>query len=358
MPRLAASAAAAARPRIEVVECPRDAVQGLRDFIPTEAKVRYHTALLKVGFDTLDCVSFVPPKAVPQLRDSDEVTQAISPLVVAPGGTAAERAAAAAAQGKSATKLLAVVANVRGAAKALQYPGLTFIGYPLSASQTFQQKNTNRSIADALADIAEIQKLVTEHNARAMAGGAGHDEGHGAAATPKQLGVCISMAFGSPYEGETVTGSAVRELCQRLLDADVPLVYFADTVGRGSAEFVADVFAQATAGLLPSSECGDGGATKARFGIHLHSSAADAERKLELAIAAGCRRFDGAILGLGGCPFAQDALVGNIATDTIVAVADRLGFDHGLDVAALADARNALLDMLPHLRSAKNVNAT
>jgi hydroxymethylglutaryl-CoA lyase len=293
---------------VKIIECPRDAIQGLKDFIPTDKKINYLKKLLCVGYDSLDCVSFVPAKIMPQLADSEEVTKEIGPWSKNPLANPKK------------TKLLAVVANVKGAKTACSFEDITTVGYPLSASETFQQRNTKRSIAEALVDIAEIQKVCDEHK--------------------KQLGVCISMAFGNPY-GENVTGETVRELCEKLVKLNVPVIYFADTVGSGTPEYIAQVFQEATRGLLDQKE----------FGIHLHSMPGqEAEEKLEAVMSVGCRRFDGALCSLGGCPFAKSDLVGNIDSEAIVRVTNRLGLQHNIDVEQQLAAKEELMEMLPFLR--------
>jgi len=296
---------AAPSKKVTIVECPRDAMQGLAKFVPTEQKIRYHSHLLKVGFDTLDCVSFVPPKAVPQLRDSEEVLKEIGPLVYDPAKPFTSKI-----EGKSPTKLLGVVANVRGCVKALKQPSLTYIGYPLSASETFQKKNTNRDIATALKDLEEIQKLCEESG--------------------KQLVTYISMAFGNPYR-EKFEPAQVQELVEKVVGLGCKTVSLADTHGNGSCELITDVYQQTMKNLPKdgSVECG----------LHLHSTTHDAFDKVCAALDAGCRRFDGAVAGMGGCPFAGDSLVGNIPTETIVEAANKKGLDHGLDLDALAEAK-------------------
>jgi hydroxymethylglutaryl-CoA lyase len=293
--------------KLKIIECPRDAMQGLHKFVPTEQKIRYHTSLLKVGYDTLDCVSFVPPKAVPQLRDSEEVLAKIGPLVRDPHNPNAATEQA----DRFNTKLLAVVANVRGCVKACKEPSLTYIGYPLSASETFQQKNTNRGIDEALKDLEEIQKFCVQEK--------------------KQLVTYISMAFGNPYR-EPFEPEMVQKLVERVVGLGCKIVSLADTKGSGTPELITSVYKTTMSNLPSDVECG----------LHLHSTAQEAYTKVLAAINAGCRRFDGAIAGMGGCPFAGDGLVGNIPTETIVEAANKLGLDHGLNVDALAEAKEVL----------------
>lgn len=313
--------------RVRITECPRDAIQSL-PFIATHQKVAYLKKLLACNFDALDCVSFVPPKIMPQFADTEDVLKEIGPC----NDDNRQRSG-------HETLLLAVVANLRGAASAISNEHISVIGYPLSASETFQQRNTRRSIAEALSDIKDIQAAVVAANSQS--GAAGQQ-------TPtkrnKQLGVCISMAFGAPASyGEQITAKEVSALCLQLYDMGVPLIYFADTVGLGTAEHIAETFSQATSPILVKDK-------SFPFGIHLHSHPSVAEKKVRLCIEAGCRRFDGAISGMGGCPFAMDDLVGNIPSETIMKVVDAMeGVVHGVSWARHAEAKEALLQMVPGL---------
>lgn len=282
--------------KLTLVECPRDAMQGLAKFVPTEQKIKYHTALLKCGFDTLDCVSFVNPRAIPQMRDSEEVLSKIGPLVASSGGSCN-------------TKLLAIVANQRGALKAAQSPHVTYLGYPLSASETFQRNNTNRGIDEALSDLAEIQEICEKSG-------------------KQQLVSYVSMAFGNPYK-DAFSPQIVQQLVDRIVAMNCKTVSLADTVGCGSEELIADVF-KSVSSSLPEDVA---------IGLHLHASTTGAYAKVLAAMDAGCRRFDAAVAGMGGCPHAQSELVGNIPTETIVEAAIKLGLDHGIDLDALAKAK-------------------
>ncbi|UXE66839.1 MAG: hydroxymethylglutaryl-CoA lyase [Chryseotalea sp. WA131a] len=254
---------------MKLIECPRDAMQGIHTFIPTEKKVHYINSLLEVGFDTLDFGSFVSPKAIPQLRDTVEV---LSQLKV------------------SDTKLLAIVANTRGAEEASQHDRITYLGFPLSISETFQQRNTNKSIAEALNTLDEIQQICLQSN--------------------KVLVTYISMGFGNPY-GDLYSVDHVLKITDVLATMGVAIVSLADTIGVSQPEQIENLYSLAVKNF-PSIE----------FGAHLHSSSQKAWEKIAAAYQAGCQRFDGALKGFGGCPMAEDELVGNLATETILSFLD------------------------------------
>ena len=255
---------------MKIIECPRDAMQGLHDFVPTELKARYINQLLKVGFDTVDFGSFVSPRAIPQLKDTAEV---LSQLDLS----------------QTTSKLLAIVANTRGAADAEHFEEIDYLGFPLSLSETFQQKNTNRSIEDAFVTLQQIQDICMRSN--------------------KTLVTYLSMGFGNPY-GDPYEADYVIKFVERLLSMEVGVISLADTVGVSTPENITSIFQTLYNNF-------DG----VEFGAHLHSHPKDAPGKIAAAYEAGCRRFDGAVNGYGGCPMADDVLVGNIATETIVAFA-------------------------------------
>lgn len=255
---------------VKLIECPRDAMQGLKDFIPTQDKIRYINTLLKAGFDTLDFGSFVSAAAIPQMRDTAQVLEGLH-LEGSP------------------TKLLAIVANTRGAKDALDYKQINFLGFPLSLSETFQQRNTNKSIAEAFKTVQEIQQMCL---------------GSGTA----KLVVYLSMGFGNPY-GDAYNASYLLDFTGRLEKMGVEIVCPSDTIGISHAENIEFLFST----LIPAFP-------KVEFGAHLHSTPEAAGKKIEAAYLAGCRRFDGAIKGFGGCPMAEDVLVGNIPTEQMIAV--------------------------------------
>lgn len=252
---------------IKLIECPRDAMQGWKTFIPTERKIKYINSLLKVGFDTIDFGSFVSPKAIPQMADTKEVIGALKLEI-------------------SDSKLLAIVANLRGAEDASVYDQITYLGFPFSVSETFQQRNTNSSIQESLGRVEEIQNLCIKSG--------------------KELVVYISMGFGNPY-GDPYDEDVVFEWVNQLVAMDIKIISLADTVGVATAEQVYDM-TRYLIESLPGIE----------IGVHLHSTPANWEEKLEAAIRAGCKRFDGALKGIGGCPMANDELVGNMNTELMI----------------------------------------
>jgi hydroxymethylglutaryl-CoA lyase len=253
--------------KIKIIECPRDAMQGIHDFIPTEIKIKYINQLLKVGFDTLDFGSFVSPKAIPQMQDTAQVLQNLD-------------------LSATSTKLLAIVANLRGATQAASYPEITYLGFPLSVSETFQQRNTNKSVAEALIELQQIQEICIKSN--------------------KTLVVYISMGFGNPYH-DPYTPELVAEFVQKLAEMKVSVISFADTVGIALPLEIKNLFEK----IVPDFP-------EIEFGVHLHSNPANVLPKLEAAFEAGCRRYDGAIKGYGGCPMATDTLTGNMPTELII----------------------------------------
>ncbi|OJJ23720.1 hydroxymethylglutaryl-CoA lyase [marine bacterium AO1-C] len=252
---------------MKYIECPRDAMQGLDEFIPTDVKAQYINKLLEVGFDTIDFGSFVSPKAIPQLRDTAEV---LSKLKL----------------DQSKSKLLAIIANKRGAEQAVQFDEIGYLGFPLSASETFQQRNTNKSIAQAFQLVEEIQQLCQKHH--------------------KTLVTYISMGFGNPYN-DPYDAETVEKFVQSLVDLDVKVISLADTIGVSNPENIQHLYTN----LIPRFP-------NIEFGAHLHSTPQTITEKLQAAYEAGCRRFDGALRGFGGCPMAKDDLVGNLATEVVV----------------------------------------
>lgn len=252
---------------MKIIECPRDAMQGIPTFIPTELKVKYINKLLKVGFDTIDFGSFVSPKAVPQMKDSIAVLEGLE-------------------KEQTQTKLLAIVANERGASEASQLPAVDYLGFPLSMSETFQQKNTNRSIAEAIQTLDFIQNACIQNN--------------------KTLVVYISMGFGNPY-GDAYDSEEVLKFVENLGQKGVKIVSLSDTVGVAVPTLISKIFQQ----IIPAYP-------QIEFGAHLHSTPDQASLKIEAAYDAGCRRFDGALKGFGGCPMADNDLVGNMPTEVIL----------------------------------------
>lgn len=259
---------------MKIIECPRDAMQGIDTFISTSDKVRYINQLLKVGFDTIDFGSFVSPKVIPQMRDTADVLRLLDIQ-------------------DSETRLLAIVANTRGAMEAALFDSITYLGFPLSISETFQQRNTNMSITQALNTLEGIKNLCVKED--------------------KKLVTYISMGFGNPY-GDPYDIDLVASFVDILLTLGSDIISIADTIGASDSKHIYDLFT-ALSERYPSVE----------FGVHLHASPDNAGEKIKAALTAGCRRLDGAIRGYGGCPMAKDDLVGNLATETIIAMMEQMG---------------------------------
>ena len=270
---------------IKLVECPRDAMQGWAHFIPTEKKIAYLNSLLKVGFDTIDFGSFVSPKAIPQMADTKEVLAGLK-------------------LNDTVSKLLAIIANKRGAEEALQHESISYLGFPFSISETFQQRNTNASIEASLDTVKAIQELCVLHK--------------------RELVVYISMGFGNPY-GDIYHEDLVMQYVQKMVDLKINTVSIADTVGLATPEQVSAVMTKVIP-AFPQTE----------IGVHLHSAPGNRIQKLDAALEAGCTRFDAAIKGIGGCPMAGDDLVGNMDTEVMVDHFTKKGYAPGLDRDTLA----------------------
>lgn len=252
---------------IKIIECPRDAMQGIKTFIPTERKVAYIQSLLRVGFDTLDVGSFVSPKAIPQMAD-----------------TAAVLAQLDLSQTRS--KLLAIVANTQGAEQASQQAAIHYLGFPFSISENFQMRNTHKTIAESLVTLQEILTI--------------------AANTNKEVVAYLSMGFGNPY-GDPWNVDIVGEWTERLANMGVKILSLSDTIGSSTPDVIAYLFAH----LIPKYP-------SIEFGAHLHTTPDKWFEKVDAAYKAGCRRFDGAIQGFGGCPMAKDDLTGNMPTEKLL----------------------------------------
>lgn len=281
---------------LKLIECPRDAMQGLHDFIPTQTKIDYINQLLKVGFNTLDFGSFVSPKAIPQLRDTAEVLKGLKL--------------------NSTTDLLAIVANKRGAEDASHFDEIKYLGYPFSISETFQKRNTNASLEDSLVRVEEIQNLCHKNN--------------------KKLVVYISMAFGNPYGDPwdvDVAADWSRKLSSQL---DVSILALSDTIGVSNRDNITTLFKGLIA-ELPTVE----------FGAHLHSTPDSVLEKVSSAYKAGCRRFDGAIKGFGGCPMAADDLTGNMPTERMKDYFDEQKIGTNLDEYQFQQAMQMALSVFP-----------
>lgn len=272
---------------MKIIECPRDAMQGIDEFIVTKNKIRYINQLLKVGFDTIDFGSFVSVKAIPQMRDTKDVLAGLD-------------------LSGSKSKLLAIVANTRGAEEAAQFNQITYLGFPLSISETFQQRNTNKSITEALNTLSEIQNICESSG--------------------KQQVVYISMGFGNPYN-DPYSVKLVEQFVDILNTLGVRIISLADTVGVSTPEQIR-YLVETLSGKFKDVE----------IGVHLHSTPQTAVEKIKAAFEADCRRFDGAIKGFGGCPMAKDDLVGNLATETILAYLKEQKVNTGINEEQFAKA--------------------
>ncbi|WP_445722235.1 hydroxymethylglutaryl-CoA lyase [Flavobacterium sp.] len=253
--------------KVKIIECPRDAMQGIKDFIPTEKKVQYIQSLLRVGFDTIDFGSFVSPKAIPQMQDTAEVLAQLD-----------------LSQTKS--KLLAIVANTKGAQLASVHPEIKYLGYPFSISENFQMRNTHKTITESIITLQEILEIADVNN--------------------KEVVTYISMGFGNPY-GDPWNVDIVGEWTEKLAKMGVKILSLSDTVGSSTPEVIDYLFSN----LIPKYP-------NIEFGSHLHTTPDSWFEKIDAAYKAGCERFDGAIKGFGGCPMAKDDLTGNMPTEKVL----------------------------------------
>ncbi len=274
--------------KVKLIECPRDAMQGWPHFIPTEKKIQYLNALLKVGFHTLDFGSFVSPAAIPQMADTKDVI----------GSLELEN---------SKTKLLAIIANQRGATEACTFDQISYLGFPFSISETFQQRNTNSSVDESLHRVEDIQKLCIK--------------------SKKELVVYISMGFGNPY-GDLYNEEIVLMRTKQIVNMGIKIISIADTVGLATAMDVHVLLDQ----LIPAFP-------ETEIGVHLHSAPAEREAKIAGALNAGCTRFDSAIKGIGGCPMAGNHLVGNMDTETMINYLEEEGHYSDINKDALTACR-------------------
>lgn len=282
---------------LKLIECPRDAMQGLKPFIPTEKKANYLNQLLQVGFDTLDFGSFVSPKAIPQMRDTAEVLNLLD-------------------LSTTSTKLLAIVANKRGATDAVVFEQIRYLGYPFSISETFQMRNTNATIEESLERVAIIQELCQQHN--------------------KKMVVYISMGFGNPY-GDSWNVDIVHKWTDRLVSMGITILQLSDTIGVSNPESISYLFSN----LLPHYP-------DIEIGAHLHTEPHNWEEKIKAAYENGCRRFDGAIKGYGGCPMAKDDLTGNMPMENMVYYFSKKTDNLQLDQTAFSAAMKMADEVFPH----------
>ena len=281
---------------MKIIECPRDAMQGIDKFIVTDDKIRYINQLLKVGFDTIDFGSFVSAKAIPQMRDTKEVLAGLDISATK-------------------SKLLAIVANTRGAEEAAQFQQITYLGFPLSISETFQQRNTNKSITEALNTLSDIQTICESSG--------------------KQQVVYISMGFGNPYN-DPYSITLVEQFVDILNTLGVKIISLADTIGVSTPEQIKYLFEKLS-----------GKFRDVELGAHLHSTPQTAVEKIKAAYEAGCNRFDGAIKGFGGCPMAKDDLVGNLATETILSYLDEKKVSAGINAEEFVKAMAIADEIFP-----------
>jgi len=274
---------------IKLIECPRDAMQGIKMFIPTDKKVQYIQSLLRVGFDTIDFGSFVSPKAIPQMIDTAEVLAKLD-------------------LSKTQSKLLAIVANLRGAEDASIHPEIQYLGYPFSISENFQMRNTHKTIAQSIETLQEILNIADKTN--------------------KEVVAYLSMGFGNPY-GDPWNIEIVGEWTEKLSNIGVKILSLSDTIGSSTPEVIDYLYAN----LIPKY-------AEIEFGAHLHTTPTLWHEKIDAAYKAGCRRFDGAIQGFGGCPMAKDELTGNMPTEKMVSYFTAAKANSGIQAMSFESSYN------------------
>lgn len=272
---------------IKLIECPRDAMQGIHKFIPTDLKAKYINALLKVGFDTIDFGSFVSAKAIPQLKDTAELVKKLDLT-------------------NTKSKLLAIVANTRGAQDACQFEEINYLGFPFSISETFQQRNTNSSIQESLVKVEEIQNLCAKNNKKAV--------------------IYLSMGFGNPY-GDDYNLEILGYWTEKLIDLDIQTLALSDTIGASNPENIKNIYPYLTKQYK-----------QIEWGLHLHSTPQQSTEKIKAAFDSGCTRFDSALKGFGGCPMAADNLTGNIATENVIDYLKNAQIELSINNSAFAHA--------------------
>ena len=275
--------------QIKIIECPRDAMQGIKKFIPTEKKVAYIQALLRVGFDTIDFGSFVSPKAIPQMQDTAAVLAQLD-------------------LSQTTSKLLAIIANTQGAALASEHQAIRYLGFPFSISENFQMRNTHKTIAESLVTLNEILEIADKNN--------------------KEVVTYLSMGFGNPY-GDPWNVEIVGEWTEKLSKMGVKILSLSDTVGSSTPEVITHLFSN----LIPKYP-------EIEFGAHLHTTPTSWFEKIDAAYKAGCTRFDGAIQGFGGCPMATDVLTGNMPTEKLLSYFTANKSQTGLNSLSFESAYN------------------
>jgi hydroxymethylglutaryl-CoA lyase len=283
---------------MKLIECPRDAMQGLHDYLSVEDKVRYINAILKVGFDTIDAGSFVSPKAIPQMKDTAEVLSKLD-------------------MSSTKSKLLVITANKRGAEEAVQFDEVSYLGFPFSISETFQKRNINSTIEDSLRRLDKVQNLCVKNN--------------------KKMVTYFSMAFGNPY-GDEWSPEIVANWVEKLIEgAGVDILSLSDTIGTSKPDSIKGLFEY----VIPNFP-------EVEIGAHLHTTPDTWKEKIGAAIESGCKRFDGAIKGFGGCPMATDDLTGNMATENIISYLNENNIEHGLNEEAFNEAMMMSLEIFPN----------
>lgn len=275
--------------KVKIIECPRDAMQGIKDWIPTEKKIQYIQALLRCGFDTIDFGSFVSPKAIPQMQDTAEVLAGLD-------------------LSKTESKLLAIVANTRGAVAAVAHPEIQYLGYPFSISENFQMRNTHKTIAQSMDTLKEILHLADQNN--------------------KEVVTYLSMGFGNPY-GDPWNVDIVGDWAEKLSDMGVRILSLSDTVGTSTPEVITYLYSN----LIPKYP-------NIEFGAHLHTTPTKWHEKVDAAYQNGCRRFDGAIQGFGGCPMAKDELTGNMPTEKMLSYFTSIKVATNINTMSFESAHN------------------
>ncbi|PTX42227.1 hydroxymethylglutaryl-CoA lyase [Christiangramia gaetbulicola] len=275
--------------KVKLIECPRDAMQGIREFIPTEKKAQYIQSLLRCGFDTIDFGSFVSPKAIPQMKDTAEVLSMLD-------------------LSRTRSKLLAIVANTRGAEDASKFQEIDYLGYPFSISENFQMRNTHKTIAESVEVLQEILDIAHK--------------------TDKQVVAYLSMGFGNPY-GDPWNVEIVGEWTEKLSAMGVKILSLSDTVGTSTPEIIDYLFSK----LIPKYP-------NIEFGAHLHTTPSKWHEKVDAAYKAGCHRFDGAIQGFGGCPMAKDELTGNMPSERMLSYFNAAKADTNIKMTSFESAYN------------------
>ena len=283
-----------ANENIKLIECPRDAMQGIKEFIPTTLKAKYINAILECGFDTVDFGSFVSPKAIPQMADTAKVLNKLD-------------------LSNTKTKLLAIIANVRGATNACAFEEITYLGYPFSISEIFQMRNTNKTIDQSFKELEQIINIAQKHN--------------------KKVVTYLSMGFGNPY-GDPWNVEIVGQWVEKLATIGVQILSLSDTVGSSTPEVISYLYSH----LIPAYPTME-------FGAHLHTTPSKWHEKIEAAYNSGCIRFDGAIKGYGGCPMATDALTGNMPTEKMLSFFTQHNISTGVNSLRFESAYNVALQV-------------